>query len=50
MFPHIYHTAIVNGRLLLTRVGYGLVLGFPAAQVEAYSTDAADTPTHTTEA
>jgi hypothetical protein len=50
MFPHIYQVAIVNGRLSLTRVGYGLVLSLPAAQVEAYSTDAENTPTHATEA
>src|SRR5262245_42042889 len=50
MFPHIYQVAIVNGRLPLTRVGYGLVLSLPAAQGEAYSTDAEDTPTHATEA
>ena len=50
MFPHIYQVAIVNGRLLLTHVGYGLGLSLPSAQVEAYSTDAEDTPTHAAKA
>jgi len=50
MFPHISQVTIGNGRMPLTPVSSGLVLSLPSVQVEAYSTDVEDTPTHAAEA